>query len=129
MLLEACPGFEKTWKEHLNWWGGEEAGEFNDVAEFARYLVESFEKGQTSEFPAAFAVIEEILNKGDQQARDLAAIGIIEDLQTIGSNHDCGAEVFKPWLGETSTLAWQQIEKIWEGKNSLMDVLRAEKSS
>jgi len=129
LLLEACPGFERAWRAHLDWWRGEQSGEFNDAAEFAKYLVESFENGQTSEFPAAFAVIEKILNEGDKQARDIAAIGIIEDLQTIGSNHVCGAEVFKPWLGETSTAAWHQIEKIWEGKSSLMDVLRAEKSS
>ena len=129
MLLHACPGFESAWTEHLDYWEGEESGEFNDVAEFARYLVQSYENSQTSEFAAAFAVIEKILNEGDEESRDIAAIGIIEDLQTIGSNHVCGAEVFKPWLGKTSTIVWQQIEKIWEGKNSLMDVLRAEKSS
>jgi hypothetical protein len=129
LLLEACPKFEPTWQAHLDWWQGEEAGAFNDAAEFARYLVESYELGDTSEFSAAFATIEKILNEGDQEARDLAGIGVIEDLQTIGSNHTCGAEVFLKWLGPTSRIAWAEVEEMWQGKDSLMDVLRAEKSS
>lgn len=126
LLLEACPGFQPTWEKHLEWWNGEEAGAYNDASEFARYLVEAFERGQTSEFPAAFATIERILNEGDQESRDIAGIGIIEDLQTIGSNHSCGEDVFIQWLGPTSREAWAEIEKMWDGKQSLMDVLRSE---
>ena len=129
MFLGVCPGFERTWREHKKWWKDKEAGEYNDIAEFARYLVDSYEEGKTSEFPAAFAIIEKILNEGDSQAREVAVIGLIEDLQTIGSNRACGAEIFKAWLGPVSLLAWQEIERVWEGKNSLMDVLRAEKLS
>ena len=126
LLLEACPGFEPTWQEHLDWWKGEEPGDYNNTSEFARYLVESFESGQTSEFPAAFAAIEKIFNEGDQESRGLAGIGVIESLQTIGSNHSCGGHVFIPWLGPKSRQAWAEIEKMWEGKNSLADVIRAE---
>ncbi len=126
LLLEACPGFQPAWQAHLQWWKGEEPGAYNDTAEFARYLVESFESGQTSEFPAAFSAIEKILNEGDQESRDIAGIGVIESLQTIGSNHSCGENVFIPWLGPTSRRAWAQIEKMWEGKTSLADVVRAE---
>ncbi len=125
LLLEACPGFQPAWQEHLDWWKGEEPGVYNDTSEFARYLVESFESGQTSEFPKAFATIERILNEGDQESRDIAGIGVIESLQTIAS-HSCGGDVFIPWLGPTSRRAWAEIEKMWEGKNSLADVIRAE---
>jgi hypothetical protein len=125
LLLEACPGFQPAWQEHLDWWKGEEPGVYNDTSEFARYIVESFESGQTSEFPKAFATIERILNEGDQESRDIAGIGVIESLQTIAS-HSCGGDVFIPWLGTTSRRAWAEIEKMWEGKNSLADVIRAE---
>ena len=125
LLLEACPGFRVSWQEHLEWWEGEEAGAYNDAAEFARYLVESYERGNTSEFESAFATIEKILTEGDQESRDIAGIGVIEDLQNIGSNHSCGADVFKSWLGPVSKIAWAEIEELWEGKNSLMDVLRS----
>jgi hypothetical protein len=125
LLLEACPGFQATWQAHLEWWKGEEPGAYNNTSEFARYLVESFESGQTSEFPDAFAAIEKILNEGEE-SRDIAGIGVIESLQTIGSNHSCGEEVFIQWLGPTSRQAWAEIERMWEGKNSLADVVRAE---
>ena len=128
LLLEACPGFQPTWQAHLDWWKGEEPGAYNDTAEFARYLVESFESGQTSEFPKAFATIERILNEGDQESRDIAGIGVIESLQTIGSNHPCGEDVFIQWLGPTSRQAWAEIERMWEGKHSLSDVIRAERA-
>ena len=129
MFLAACPGFESTWQEHKRWWKAEEAGEFNDIAEFARYLVESYESGRTSEFPTAFAILERVLNEGDEEARALGEIGLIEDLQTISSHRPWNSDVFKAWLGPLSATAWQQIEKMWEGKSSLMDVLRAEKSA
>src|SRR5438128_360048 len=121
LLLAACPGFQSTWQEHLESWNGEGPGAFNDAAEFARYLVQSYERGDTSEFVAAFSAIETILNEGDEDARDIAGIGVIEDLQTIGYNHSCGADVFVEWLGPTSRIAWSQIAKLWEGKHSLMD--------
>jgi hypothetical protein len=126
LLIDACPGFQPTWQAHLEWWKGEEPGAYNDTAEFARYLVESFESEQTSEFPAAFAAVEKILNKGDQESRDIAGFGVIESLQTIGSNHSCGEDVFIQWLGPTSRRAWGEIEKMWEGKSSLADVIRTE---
>jgi len=68
------------------------------------------------------------LEEGDDEARAIGEIGLIEDLQTISSHYPGNDEGFKVWLGSRSTAAWEQIERVWEGKNSLMDVLRAEKS-
>ena len=126
LLLAACPGFQSAWDEHLAYWDGEEAGAFNDASEFARYIVASYERGDTAEFPIAFATLEKIFNEGDQEARDVAGIGVLEGLQNIGSNHSCGADVFIQWLGPMSRRAWAEIEKMWEGKHSLADVVRAE---
>ncbi|SRR6266567_4506537 len=126
LLLAACPGFELAWQEHLAWWKGQECGSYNDAAEFAHYLVESYERGETSEFPAAFATVERILNEGDENARGVAAVGVLEDIQTIAS-HSCGADVFVEWLGPTSRATWAEIEHVWAGKHSLMDVIRGER--
>jgi hypothetical protein len=126
LLLAACPGFKLVWEKHLAYWDGVAPGAFIDAAEFARYIVESYERNDRSEFPVAFAVIERVLNEGDRQARDIAGIGILEDIQTIAS-HSCGGNVFVEWLGPTSRVAWAQIAKTWEGKRSLMDVIRAER--
>jgi hypothetical protein len=56
-------------------------------------LAISYEQNDTSEFPAAFAAVEKILNEGNQEADDLAGIGVIEDLQTIAS-HSCPSADF-----------------------------------
>ena len=126
LLLAACPGFQSEWKKHLAYGNGDEPGAFIDAAEFARYIVESYERNDTSEFSAAFAAIERILSEGDHEARDIAGIGVLEDIQTIAS-HSCGGDVFVEWLGPTSRVAWVQIAKMWEGKSNLMDVIRAER--
>ena len=126
LLLAACPGFQSAWEKHVAYWHGEKPGAFIDAAEFARYIVESYERNDTSEFPAGFAAIERVLSEGDQQARDIAGIGVLEGIQNIAS-HSCGGDVFVEWLGPTSRVAWAQIAKMWEGKSSLMDVIRAER--
>jgi len=38
-----------------------------------------------------------------------------------------GGDVLIEWLGPTSLIAWAEIAKTWEGKSSLMDVIRAER--
>jgi hypothetical protein len=126
LLLTSCPGFGPAWQEQFAWWRGDDRGFYNDAAEFSRYLVESYNRGDTSEFAAAFATIERILDEGDEKARGVAVVGVLEDIQIIAS-HSCGADVFVRWLGPTSRSAWAKIEQAWAGKNSLMDVLRAER--
>lgn len=126
LLLTACPGLVPMWQEHLTRWKAEERGPYNDAAEFAHYLVESYNRGETSEFAAALNTIEKILSEGSQNARDMVGFGVLEDVQTIAS-HSCGADVFVPWLGPTSRIAWAEIEQMWVGKESLMDVIRAER--
>jgi len=32
LLMEKAPGFEESWRKHLEWWGEKERGDFNDIA-------------------------------------------------------------------------------------------------
>ena len=75
---------------------------------------------------AAFQMIEQLIVGGDEEVRTAAAIGFLEDIQTIASHRPFGAAVFVQWLGPKSRGAWAEIEEVWRGKSSLMDVLRAE---
>lgn len=126
LLLEACPGFRTTWEKHIENWGDDEPALFIEAGEFARYLVDGVQDNRTDCFPAAFAVIERILIEGDDDAKVLASIGLLEDLQTLALNTLPDPETFLHWLGPESHKAWSAIEEMWRGKHSLADVVRAE---
>jgi hypothetical protein len=83
----------------MAWWTGEEAGGFNDVNVFAHHIVDSYAKGLTAECHALFAAVVRVLTEGDNEARSLAALGVLEDVQTISSHHPFGPEAFVGWLG------------------------------
>ena len=123
-LLKALPSVKVRWDEHLEYWGDEERGCYNDMSVFAHHIVECYQRGQTDEFGSVFALIERFISEGSPDVRELATIGLLEDIQTIGSPDRWGYKVYEQWLGSKSRIAWQEIERVWEGKISLMDVVR-----
>jgi hypothetical protein len=125
-ILTKCPAFIATWEKHQAFWQGEEAGIYNDLSEFAAFIVDAYSRQETETIAAAFRVIEGLLVEGDEEVQTAAAIGFLEDIQTIASNRPFGAAVFVQWLGPQSKGAWEKIEDMWRGKSSLMDVVRAE---
>jgi hypothetical protein len=125
-LLAACPSFRPRWEQHLADWHGEDAGIYNDLAVFAHHLVDSYAADRTAEFAAVFQLIERLLSQGPEELREPLSLGLLEDLQVIGSHHPFGGDAFLPWLGPESRRAWQEISKLWEGKPSLADVIRTE---
>jgi hypothetical protein len=129
MILERCPAFTQAWKKHRKYWADKEAGIYNDLAEFAHFIVDSYSSGNTSSIAAAFTVIEEFLVDGDQEVRTAAEIGFLEDIQNIASWHPFGSGVFIQWLGPQSKMAWASVEETWRGKSSLADVIRGEQSA
>lgn len=127
LILARCPAFIPTWEKHQAFWQGEEAGIYNDLGEFATFIVDTYPQQETETIVAAFRAIEEFLVDGDEEVQTAAAIGFLEDIQTIASNRPYGAAVFVQWLGPKSKGAWAEIEEMWRGKSSLMDVIRAER--
>ena len=127
MLLEVCPTVRARWAEHLAAWKGEEAGSFNDVSLIAHHIVDSYAHGVTAEFAPLFTLVERIIEEGDEQARQLATIGVLEDIQVISTHHPFGPDAFLQWLGPRSREAWDQIEALWaSGGGSLAGVVRVE---
>ncbi len=128
MLLAACPGFRPRWEEYVAAWNGEPAGLYNDIGEFVSYLLEAYRAGQVDCVRAAFDTLERFLAEGEADTREHAAIGFIEDLRNASSWEPFGAKAFIPFLKPHSQQAWAEIERIWKGKSSLADVIRAERS-
>jgi hypothetical protein len=129
LILDRCPGFIPTWEKHRAFWQDEEAGIYNDLAEFATYIVDCYAHQDIEPIAAAFRIIEELLSDGDEEVRTAASIGFLEDVGNIASWRPFGATVFVRWLGPKSNLAWAEIEETWRGKKSLMDVIRAENAT
>jgi hypothetical protein len=124
-LLERCTEFAPVWEEHQR---GVKAGSgiYIDVAEFVHLLVESYEQGKLELMPRAFKAVEDLFIEGDSTVQEIAALGILETLQCAASWKPFGKKAFIPFLGPKSLKAWNEIEIIWRGKSSLMDVIRAE---
>src|SRR5262245_19029597 len=128
ILVKSFPAFSKRWKDHLAYWAGEPAGSYIDMAEFVHFLVEDlYEAGQHDEVRRAFGVLEELLEVEDANARDLIVLGFFETLQNFASWRPYGNKVFEEFLGQKSAQAWREIQRVWAGKSSLMDVIRAER--
>jgi hypothetical protein len=126
-LVQAFPDFVPRWREHLAKWGGEPAGPYNDMAEFVHFVVEDlYEKSRTDEVQRAFQVLEALFVEENQQTRDLVGLGFFETLRNLSSSKPYGNKAFEPFLGNMSRQVWQEVQRMWAGKSSLMDVIRSE---
>ena len=118
LLLKICPDAHEAWQEHQLEWQDEEAP-YLGMAVFARHIIDLWVRYETESFPEVFSVIERLIVEGDDEVRDLAIVGFLEGLQ---NNAPYGA--FRPWLKPTSWAAWQELEELWAGEDSLMGVIR-----
>ncbi len=126
-LLAACPSANERWNDHLAFWGNDERGLYNDVGVFAHHAVEKFARGETEEFAALFDAVEDMLQSEDDRVKDLAVVGLIEDIQNVASHRPHGYIVFVPWLGPRSREAWAEVDHAWDGVTSLPDMIRRER--
>ncbi len=127
-LLEAFPDFTQRWNEHIALWGGNPAGSYNDMAEFVYFVVQDlYEKGMRAEVQRAFDSLENLHSNADEETTNLIGLGFFETLQNFASWRPYGNRVFEEFLGVRSMQIWREIERIWAGKSSLADVIRAER--
>ena len=126
-LIAEFPAFRPRWEKHIELWKGERAGSYNDISEFAHFVVKDlYPNGNTADLQRAFDLMEHWLVNGNQNLRNLIAIGFLEDVQNVASWQTFGREAFIPFLGPQSRREWNEIERVWAGKTSLMEVLRDE---
>jgi hypothetical protein len=116
-LIAEFPGFRPRWERHLELWKGEPAGSYNDIAQFAHFVVENlYPIGNTEDLQRAFNLMEHWLVNGNRNLRNLIEIGFLEGVQNVASWQAFGREVFIPFLGPQCRQAWDEIERTWAGK-------------
>src|SRR6185295_7464142 len=114
-LLSACPSIGPAWQEHLAFWGEvSDRGVYNDASVIAHHVVDSFERGDLSELPAVFAVLERCLIEGNDNVQNLVTVGVLEDIQNIASHRPMGPLVFYKWLGPKSQAEWIRLCEFWK---------------
>src|SRR5262249_778869 len=84
ILVETFPAFLPRWRKHLEWWQGEPAGQYNDMAEFTRFVIEDlYEKRDFDQVQRVFDCLEGLFTGGNQETRDLIGLGFYESLQNV----------------------------------------------
>jgi hypothetical protein len=127
-LLTTLPTFSARWRKHVEYWGGEPAGPYNDMAEFVHFVVEDlYEKEDLDGVRRAFQLMERLLVGASQEITDLIGLGFFETLQNVSSWRPYGCQAFEKFLGPASEQIWREIQRAWADKSSLADVIRAER--
>jgi hypothetical protein len=126
-LRRAFPEFSERWKKHVAHSGVDSSGSYLCMGEFVHFIVEGlYERGNLDETRRAFQVLEQQLGGADQETTDLVGLGFFETLQNFASWRPGGSEVYERFFGPISREIWRELQRMWAGKSSLMDVIREE---
>jgi hypothetical protein len=114
-LLAASPSIATKWADHLADWAPEQPPVYMDAMIFSHHLVDLVESSQTSELPAVFRAVEELMRTGDPGVRYLVTYGLIEGIQNVAANrHGYSFERrFREWLLPATETAWDEVHRMW----------------
>jgi hypothetical protein len=127
---DAFPEFMPRWKKYMAREGGTSSGAYIDMGEVVHFAVEElYEKGNLDETRRVFQFLEHQLIGADQETRNLIGLGFFETLQCAASWRPGGNHVYEQFLGPISREIWVELQRTWSGKNSLADVIRAERKA
>jgi hypothetical protein len=119
LILAACPQLRTEWPEvaEANADSDSPGGRLGylDASWVVRHLAHRLLAGDTSEFEAAFDLIERLIVAGDPYVSELAVIGYLEGMQmeTVTSL-GVDPESFRPWLRPASLKYWEALNRFWE---------------
>ena len=129
-LRRAFPDFADRWKKYVAECGGNSCGSYIDMGEFVHFVVEDlYEKGYLDETRRVFRLLEHELVGADQETRNLIGLGFFETLLYLASWRPGGNRVYEQFFGPISREIWGELQRMWAGKSSLMDVISAERKA
>ena len=112
-LIRACPELLKPFEQS-------DADDHADLpylqmGAIARYLGERLRRRETGCFASLFEAVEGCIIRGDEVTRNLVIVGLLEDLQNSGVTGVTDLSRWRPYLGPTTTRAWDALERLWNG--------------
>ena len=114
-LLEACPAFRPTWVAFLEEWRSEpELPLYLAIADLARHLISALAVGDAETLTRVFAVVERWHVEGDQYVREVATVGLLEDLQNEGLHASTKPAELERFLLPVSLEFWRKVERFWQ---------------
>jgi hypothetical protein len=117
LMLDACPTFVPAWQAFLDEWDDALEGLplYVALGDLARHLIGLFERGDLSEMPAVFQVVERWHVDGDAYVREAASVGLLEDLQNLNLHtENITPSQFRRLLGPESLQCWDEVAASWE---------------
>jgi hypothetical protein len=122
-LVGACPAYGPLLDDYLS----EEADEgrserltYNEVGDFVRWLVQTVAAGDQKWVPPFADELERFLTDGDEETRQIAVIGCIEDIQDACVEYGVDPDLFMTAMGPIGkskwfeTLRWRFQDR-WKG--------------
>ena len=83
------------------------------LGDFARFLLEAFQRKDESLLKDAAALIERLFLEGDGYVRKAATIGLLEGIQNTWPDSGIDPETFAPYLLSESRRWWNPLNRFW----------------
>jgi hypothetical protein len=115
-LRAAVPSFAEPWRAFVTqpWY---ESDPSYAVSELARHLVDEAAAGRTSELPAFFAALDDLLAGASDELYDLATIGLLEDVVHEADRRKIKLAPFdRAAKGSHARKAWGAVVKFIRGE-------------
>lgn len=113
-MTSAVPAFGSEWQEHLDWWGDQTAGSYNDMSALAQWVVKQMSDGGELILSPIFAEMEALLTESPE-LHDVLVIGFLESVQNLAANSHLDPDVLLPMLGPRCTDGWFELVRMWHG--------------
>jgi len=122
-ILAISPSFQPTWDDFASEWKNAPDGLplYLILGDLARHIATLHRNGQVAELRAIFQVVEEWHLHGDAYVKEVATVGLLEDLQNTNVVGDGVPLRLVAYLGPESARWWRKVEAFWEQAQIIRD--------
>lgn len=92
-----------------------EQSPYLDIGVIERYFADCIASAKTSDFAHLFAAAEYVFESGDEDTRNLIAVGFMEGVWFQAEQVGLTINDFDIWLGPKAKQAWIDLKVFWAG--------------